>query len=88
MSFSGNNAMIVMDDADLELAVRAVLFSAVGTAGQRCTTLRRLYLHEKIHDQFLQRLTKAYGSVKIGNPLESGVLCGPLHTKIQVNQYV
>lgn len=87
LELGGNNAMIIMDDANLELALRAVLFSAVGTAGQRCTTLRRLYLHHKIHDEFLARLTKAYASVKIGDPLESGVLCGPLHTKSSVEEY-
>lgn len=51
----------------------------MGTAGQRCTTLRRLLLHEAVYDQFLQRLLPAYASVKIGNPLESDTLCGPLH---------
>jgi aldehyde dehydrogenase family 7 protein A1 len=77
-----------MDDADLDLTVRAVLFAAVGTAGQRCTTTRRLLLHEKIHDDFLNRLTKAYQQVKIGNPLDDGVICGPLHTKAAVQQYI
>jgi len=87
LELGGNNAMIVMDDADLDLALRATLFSAVGTAGQRCTTLRRLYLHESIHDDFVSRLTTAYRSVKIGDPLEQGTLCGPLHTKAAVEEY-
>ncbi|KAJ3328764.1 Alpha-aminoadipic semialdehyde dehydrogenase [Blyttiomyces sp. JEL0837] len=87
LELGGNNAIIVLDDADIELAVRSVLFAAVGTAGQRCTTTRRLFLHEKIHDDFLARLQKAYGQVTIGDPLQDGVLCGPLHTKAAVEQY-
>ena len=74
----GNNAMIVAPSADLELAVRAITFSAVGTAGQRCTTLRRLFVHESIKDVVVERLKKIYGSVPIGNPLEVGTLVGPL----------
>ena len=81
LELGGNNAIIVMEDADLEMAVRSTLFSAVGTTGQRCTTTRRLIVHEKVYDQVLERLTKAYKQVKIGNPLETGVLCGPLHNK-------
>lgn len=79
--------MTVLDDADLDLALRASVFSAVGTCGQRCTSLRRLVLHEKIYDEFVSRLTTAYKSVKIGNPLEDGVLCGPLHTSSAVEAY-
>ena len=71
---------LVMDDADLSLALRSVVFAAVGTAGQRCTSVRRLYLHEKIHDSFLEQLKEAYGQVKVGDPTEAGILCGPLHT--------
>lgn len=74
----GNNAMIVAPSADLELAVRAITFSAVGTAGQRCTTLRRLFVHESIKDAVVERLKRIYGSVPIGNPLEAGTLVGPL----------
>ena len=81
LELGGNNAMIVDKDADLEMALRATLFSAVGTAGQRCTSLRRLYLHSDIYEQFLQRLVSAYKNVRVGNPLEDGVLCGPLHNK-------
>jgi aldehyde dehydrogenase family 7 protein A1 len=81
LELGGNNAMIVDHDADLEMALRATLFSAVGTAGQRCTSLRRLFLHEDIHDDFVRRLTAAYKTIKIGNPLEDDVLCGPLHNK-------
>ncbi|KAI9503775.1 Aldehyde/histidinol dehydrogenase [Coemansia spiralis] len=84
LELGGNNAIIVHNDADIDLAVRSVLFAAVGTAGQRCTTTRRLFLHEDIHDTFIDRLKKAYSQIRIGNPLESGVLCGPLHTKAAV----
>lgn len=76
-----------MNDANLELALRATLFSAVGTAGQRCTTLRRIFVHEQIYDQYLDRLNKAYKSVKVGDPLEDGVLCGPLHTSLAVEAF-
>ena len=70
--------MIVMDDADLDLALPAILFGAVGTAGQRCTSTRRVLLHEKIADEVEQRLVKAYAGIKIGDPMEEGTLCGPL----------
>jgi len=87
LELGGNNAIVVMDDADLDLALRSVLFAAVGTAGQRCTTTRRLLLHEKIHDEFIEKLVKAYKSIRIGDPLEAGTLCGPLHTKAAVEHY-
>jgi aldehyde dehydrogenase (NAD+) len=74
----GNNAIIVAEDADLDLAVRAVLFAAVGTAGQRCTTTRRLIAHRDILPPLLQRLTDAYRQVKIGDPLDEESLMGPL----------
>ena len=70
--------MIVSPSADLDLARRAIVFSAVGTAGQRCTTLRRLIAHRSVHDQLVESLTKAYASVPIGDPLEEGTLMGPL----------
>jgi aldehyde dehydrogenase family 7 protein A1 len=87
LELGGNNAIIVMDDADIEMAVRAVLFAAVGTAGQRCTTTRRLIVHENVYDDFVKRLLAAYRQVKVGNPLTPGVLCGPLHTKAAVDLY-
>jgi aldehyde dehydrogenase family 7 protein A1 len=80
LELSGNNAIIVMDDADIQLAVRSVLFAAVGTAGQRCTTCRRLILHESIYQTFLDQLVEVYKQVRIGDPLEKGTLLGPLHT--------
>ncbi|CAN5827317.1 hypothetical protein BH23ACT4_BH23ACT4_14340 [soil metagenome] len=78
LELGGNNAVIVMDDADLDLAVRATLFSAVGTAGQRCTSLRRLLVHKAVADKMVTRLVEAYQQVTIGDPLEEGVLMGPL----------
>jgi len=84
LELGGNNAIIVAEDADLDLAVRAVLFGAVGTAGQRCTTTRRLIMHKSIASQLTERIIAAYKQVKIGNPLEEGTLMGPLVTKAAV----
>ncbi len=78
LELGGNNGAIVCPSADLELTLRAVAFSAMGTAGQRCTTLRRLFVHEKIYDNFMPRLRRAYASLRVGNPLEAQTLCGPL----------
>ena len=78
LELGGNNAVIVLDDADLDLALRAVVFGSVGTAGQRCTTTRRLILQEGIASAFVERLTAAYASVPIGDPLDPGTLMGPL----------
>jgi aldehyde dehydrogenase (NAD+) len=77
LELGGNNAMILAPSADLDLAVRAILFSAVGTAGQRCTTLRRLIAHESVKAEIVERLKAAYAKVRIGHPLE-GNLVGPL----------
>ena len=78
LELGGNNAMIVGPSADLEMAVRAIVFSAVGTAGQRCTTLRRLIVHNSIREDLVARLKKAYAGLPIGNPLQEGTLIGPL----------
>jgi aldehyde dehydrogenase (NAD+) len=78
LELGGNNAMIVTPSADLELAVRAIAFAALGTAGQRCTTLRRLIVHESIYDQLVKRLKKVFINVTVGNPLEPKTLIGPL----------
>jgi aldehyde dehydrogenase (NAD+) len=78
LELGGNNAIVVMDDANLDLAVRAVLFGAVGTAGQRCTSTRRLILHKGIASEMMARLEKAYAHVRIGDPLEPTTLMGPL----------
>jgi len=78
LELGGNNAIVVAEDADLDLAVRAILFGAVGTAGQRCTTTRRVIMHREIAHELTERLVRAYQQVAIGNPLEDGVLMGPL----------
>ncbi len=78
LELGGNNAAIVAPSADLDLSVRAIVFSAVGTAGQRCTSLRRLIVHESQRDTLLARLKSAYASLRIGNPLAPDVLVGPL----------
>jgi aldehyde dehydrogenase (NAD+) len=78
LELGGNNAAIVSDKADLDLALRGVLFSAVGTSGQRCTSLRRLFLHDAIHDDFLAKLKSAAATIPVGDPLDTGNLAGPL----------
>ena len=78
LELSGNNAVIVDETADLNLAIPAIMFGAVGTAGQRCTTTRRLFVHESRYEEVVQRLSQAYEQVKVGNPLDSGIHMGPL----------
>jgi aldehyde dehydrogenase (NAD+) len=78
LELGGNNAIIVMPDADMDLVVRAVLFGAVGTAGQRCTTTRRLIVHKDVAAELTKRLVKAYRTVPIGDPMRKGTLMGPL----------
>ncbi len=78
LELGGNNAAIVAPSADLDLALRGIAFAAIGTAGQRCTTLRRLFVHDSIYEQLLPKLRKVYGSVQIGDPRRDGVLVGPL----------
>ena len=78
LELGGNNAAIVAASADIDLAVRAIAFSAMGTAGQRCTSLRRLIVHESIADQLIERLAKVYRSVTVGDPRDAGTLVGPL----------
>ncbi|MGH8936891.1 MAG: L-piperidine-6-carboxylate dehydrogenase [Acidimicrobiia bacterium] len=86
LELGGNNAVIVLDDADLGLALPAVLFAAVGTAGQRCTTLRRLIVQRDIAEELTGRLIDAYAQVRIGDPLEAGTLMGPLINARAVDQ--
>jgi aldehyde dehydrogenase (NAD+) len=78
LELGGNNGVIVAPSANLDLALRGVAFASLGTTGQRCTTLRRLFLHESVADKFLARLVPVFKSVRIGNPWEDGVLMGPL----------
>ncbi|KAK2823548.1 hypothetical protein Q7C36_020148 [Tachysurus vachellii] len=88
LELGGNNAIIVFEDADLNMVVPSALFASVGTAGQRCTTTRRLMLHESVHDEVVERLIKAYKQVRIGDPWDPSTLYGPLHTKQAVDQYL
>jgi aldehyde dehydrogenase (NAD+) len=76
--FAGNNAAIVAPSADFDLAVRAIAFAAMGTAGQRCTTLRRLFVHENVYERLMPRLVQVYASALIGDPRQAGTLVGPL----------
>ncbi|CAH2404600.1 L-piperidine-6-carboxylate dehydrogenase [Mesorhizobium escarrei] len=78
LELGGNNAAIVTPSADLDITVRAAAFAAMGTAGQRCTTLRRLFVHESVYETIVTRLKAAYSSIKVGSPLEDGTLVGPL----------
>ena len=79
LELGGNNAAIVCPSADLELALRAIVFAAIGTAGQRCTTLRRLFVHQGIHSTLLERLQHVYATARVGNPLDDdSILVGPL----------
>jgi len=78
LELGGNNAITVMADADPDLAVRAALFAAAGTTGQRCTSLRRLIVHKDIADDMAKRLVDAYGTIPVGDPLDDGTLVGPL----------
>jgi aldehyde dehydrogenase (NAD+) len=87
LELSGNNAVIVDETADLNLAVQAILFGAVGTAGQRCTSIRRLIVHESIQDELIERLVRAYRQVRIGDPLDPSTLMGPLVDPAAVEAY-
>jgi aldehyde dehydrogenase (NAD+) len=86
LELGGNNAIIVSPEADMNLSVRAIVFGAVGTAGQRCTSTRRIIVHKSVKDELVKRLMSAYKQVKIGNPLESGTLMGPLVDKGAVEE--
>jgi aldehyde dehydrogenase (NAD+) len=87
LELGGNNGVIVLDDADVDLAVRAITFGAVGTAGQRCTSTRRLFVQRGVARALVERLVAAYGTIRIGDPLESGVLMGPLITRAAVEHF-
>jgi aldehyde dehydrogenase (NAD+) len=88
LELGGNNAIIAMDDTDLDLAVRGILFGAVGTAGQRCTSTRRLIMHKNIAGELTERLLAAYAQVPIGDPLADSTLMGPLVDTGAVQEYV
>jgi aldehyde dehydrogenase (NAD+) len=88
LELGGNNAIIITEHADLDMSLIGAVFGAVGTAGQRCTSTRRLIIHEKIYDQFVAKLVKAYQQIKIGNPLDSNNHMGPLIDKDAVKMYL
>jgi len=86
LELGGNNALIVMDDADLDLAVRGTLFSAVGTSGQRCTSLRRLLVHRAVADKMVSRLVESYQQITVGDPLDESTLMGPVVSEAAIGQ--
>lgn len=88
LELGGNNAIIITENADLDMAIIGAVFGAVGTAGQRCTSTRRLIIHESVYDEVKNRLVKAYGQLKIGNPLDVNNHVGPLIDQDAVNQYL
>jgi aldehyde dehydrogenase family 7 protein A1 len=87
LELGGNNASIVCADADLDLALRGSVFGAVGTCGQRCTSLRRLFVHASIYEAFVARVVAAYATIVPGDPLTPGTLLGPLHTPAAIEEY-
>ncbi len=88
LELGGNNAIIISEHADLDMSLIGAVFGAVGTAGQRCTTTRRLIIHEKVYDSFVSKLTKAYQQIKIGNPLDANNHMGPLIDQDAVKMYL
>ncbi|NLR77838.1 aldehyde dehydrogenase family protein [Chitinophaga eiseniae] len=88
LELGGNNAIIISQDADLDMSIIGAVFGAVGTAGQRCTSTRRLIIHESVYDAFTARLVKAYSQLRIGNPLDQHNHVGPLIDKAAVNAYL
>ncbi|KAL0272061.1 UNVERIFIED_CONTAM: hypothetical protein PYX00_005178 [Menopon gallinae] len=89
LELGGNNALIVHEDADLDMVIRSAVFACVGTAGQRCTTLRRMILHNKVYDNILEKLKQAYKQIlnRVGDPLDGKTLLGPLHTQNSVKEF-
>ena len=88
LELGGNNAIIISEHADLDMSLVGAVFGAVGTAGQRCTSTRRLIIHEKIYDTFVAKLVKAYQQIKIGNPLDAAMHMGPLIDSAAVKMYL
>lgn len=88
LELGGNNAIIISEHANMDLAIRAALFGAVGTAGQRCTTTRRLIIHEKVYEQVKKKLKQAYAQLRIGNPLDPANHVGPLIDRQAVENYL
>jgi aldehyde dehydrogenase (NAD+) len=88
LELGGNNAVIVTPDADQEMALRAIVFGAVGTCGQRCTSTRRIIIHESVYENFKERLTKVYQHIRIGNSLDPAVLVGPVIDKKAIGVFM
>ena len=88
LELGGNNAIIISKDADLDMSLVGCVFGAVGTAGQRCTSTRRLIIHESVYDSFTQKLVKAYGQLRIGDPLDENIHVGPLIDRQAVEAYL
>ncbi|HQR94468.1 MAG: aldehyde dehydrogenase family protein [Bacteroidetes bacterium 24-39-8] len=88
LELGGNNAIIISEHADLDMSLIGAVFGAVGTAGQRCTSTRRLIIHEKVYESFKEKLVKAYGQLRIGNPLDANNHVGPLIDKDAVSMYL
>jgi len=88
LELGGNNCSIILEDADLDMAIKGCIFGAVGTAGQRCTTLRRLAIHTSLYDEAVKKLVAMYPGIPIGDPLVDGTLMGPLHNPKAVQSYL
>ena len=80
LELGGNNGIIVMPDADIDMCLKGNVFAAVGTAGQRCTSLRRIFLHESVYDEFVKKMVAAYKTIKPGSPLDTDTLLGPINS--------
>lgn len=87
LELGGNNSVIVMDDADIGLAMKAVVFGSIGTSGQRCTSTRRVFIHESKYEAFKSKIIEIYKNVKVGDPLDKQYIMGPLHTKGAIKEY-
>ena len=87
LELGGNNSVVVMDDADFELAMKAVVFGSVGTSGQRCTSTRRVFIHDSIYEKFKTKMVEIYKNVQIGDPLDTQYIMGPLHTKGAIKEF-
>ena len=87
LELGGNNAAVVMPDADLDMVLKGSVFAAAGTCGQRCTTLRRMLVHDSVFDKMASRMASAYKTLKIGDPLDPSTLVGPLHKAHQIETF-
>ena len=87
LELGGNNSVVVMEDADFEMAMKAVVFGSIGTSGQRCTSTRRVFIQESLYEKFKTKMIEIYKGVKIGNPLKTEFIMGPLHTKGAIKEF-